>query len=193
MTTDMWDQMNDLTRETVDHLINPAVGVLGWEGTVLSPQQILGRRVVPVASLVEGVHEQRSRDGWPPVLDRVTVSTWDWTELSGRVPPPAVHIAGLLSPGRHWRTGVANTAPFYRLCPVAVLLPAGVARDFRWLGYAEVRGVTVLSGPWPDDVDRGAVDVVVKGRPWSGPRIGPYARWVHEVVYAQLIEQQTRT
>ncbi|MGH3849598.1 MAG: hypothetical protein ACRDRT_07840, partial [Pseudonocardiaceae bacterium] len=47
-----------------EHLAVVAAAVLGWEGAVLPPAALLGRRVVVVADLLEEVHERRIASGW---------------------------------------------------------------------------------------------------------------------------------
>ncbi|MGH3998900.1 MAG: hypothetical protein ACRDTJ_15765, partial [Pseudonocardiaceae bacterium] len=64
-----------------DHLVRAAVDALGWDGVVLAPIVLLGRRVAVVATLIDEVHEQRVSSGWGPVTDRVSVSTWNWPEM----------------------------------------------------------------------------------------------------------------
>ncbi|MGB8202504.1 MAG: hypothetical protein WCF33_22940, partial [Pseudonocardiaceae bacterium] len=84
-----------------DHLACVGVGALGWDGVVLPPMVLLGRRVVAVATLLDDVHERRISSGWGPVTDRVSVSTWDWPELRHLAPPPAVTLSGIIAPARH--------------------------------------------------------------------------------------------
>ncbi|MGH3870877.1 MAG: hypothetical protein ACRDSR_05055 [Pseudonocardiaceae bacterium] len=171
------------------HLAHAAVNALGWQGVVLPPTVLLGRRVVVVANLISEVHEQRIRSGWGPVTDQVTVSTWDWPEMQQLAPPPAVALSGIIAPARHWRTGLTGAAPFAGLCATALLLPAHIARNVECLIHAEHYGPTVLAAAGPHDVDREAVDVVHAGYP--GPvvtsRPATISRWVHELVYNQLL------
>ncbi|MDQ3761472.1 MAG: hypothetical protein M3460_07155 [Actinomycetota bacterium] len=172
-----------------DHLACVAVGVLGWDGVVLPPMVLLGRRVVVVATLLDEVHEHRISSGWGPVTDRVSVSTWDWPEMQHLVPPPAVQLRGIIAPARHWRTGLTGAAPFAALCPTALLLPAHIARNVECLSHAEHYGPTVLAAAGPHDVDPEAVDVVHTGRPRPVATGRPTvtSRWVHEMVYDRLL------
>lgn len=173
-----------------EHLVGAAVDALGWAGTVLPPAALLGRRVVVVADLLEEVHELRIAAGWGPVTDRMSVSTWDWPEMAHLAPAPAVRLHGVVAPARHWRTGLAGTAPFAGLCPTALLLPAHIARDATCLDRAGQHGSAVIAVAGPYDLDPDAVDVVRTGR--SGPvqTIQPnkISRWVHEVAYDQLLK-----
>ncbi len=172
-----------------DHLARAAVDALGWDGVMLAPIVLLGRRVVVVANLIDEVHEQRISSGWSPVTDRVSVSTWNWPEIQHLVPPPAVSLCGVIAPARHWRTGLTGAAPFAGLCATALLLPAHIARNVECLTHAEYYGPTVLAAAGPLDVDPEAVDVVHAGYP--GPittsRPAATSRWVHELVYDRLL------
>ncbi|MGH3883721.1 MAG: hypothetical protein ACRDSG_03865 [Pseudonocardiaceae bacterium] len=172
-----------------DHLARAAVDTLGWDGVVLTPIVLLGRRVVVVANLIDEVHEQRISSGWSPVTDRVSVSTWSWPEMQHLVPPPAVSLRGVIAPARHWRTGLTGAAPFAGLCATALLLPAHIARNVECLTHAEYYGPTVLAAAGPNDVDPEAVDVVHTGYPGPVANSRPAAssRWVHELVYDRLL------
>jgi hypothetical protein len=172
-----------------DYLACAAADALGWDGVVLPPMVLLGRRVVVIAKLISDVHERRINSGWGPVTDRVSVSTWDWPEMHHLVPTPAVQLSGILAPARHWRTGLTGAAPFAGLCPTALLLPAHIARNIECLTHAEYYGPTVLAAAGPHDVDPDAVDVVHVGRPCPAAITRPTAttRWVHEMVYDRLL------
>lgn len=176
-------------RSAPDHLTRAAAGALGWAGVVLPPMVLLGRRVVVVARLLDDVHERRVRTGWAPVTDRVSVATWSWPEMQHLVPSAAVTLSGVIAPARHWRTGLTSAAPFAALCPTALLLPAPIARAVECLNHAQHYGPAVLAAAAPGDPDPAAVDVVRPGRP--RPRLAsfptPTSRWVHEMVYAQLL------
>jgi hypothetical protein len=172
-----------------DHLARAAVGALGWDGVVLPPMVLLGRRVVVVAHLIDEVHARRANSGWGPVTDRTTVSTWNWPEMQHLVPPAAVQLNGIIAPARHWRTGLTGAAPFAGLCPTALLLPAHIARNVECLTHAEYYGPTVLAAAGPHDVDPEAVDVVHAGR-WSPVvtrRPTETSRWLHELIYDRLL------
>lgn len=172
-----------------DHLARAAVSALGWDGVVLPPTVLLGRRVVVVANLIDEVHARRISSGWGPVTDRVSVSTWNWPEMQHLVPSPAVQLIGVIAPARHWRTGLTGAAPFAGLCPTALLLPAHIARNVECLTHAEHYGPTVLAAAGPDDIDPEAVDVVHAGCPGPIATRHPAAtsRWVHELVYDRLL------
>jgi hypothetical protein len=172
-----------------DHLACAAVDALGWEGVVLPPMMLLGRRVVVVASILSGVHERRMSSGWGPVTDRVSVSTWNWPEMKHLAPTPAVQLNGIIAPARHWRTGLTGAAPFAHLCPTALLLPAHIARNVECLTHAEYYGPTVLAAAGSHDVDPEAVDVVHPGRyrPAASGHPSAISRWVHEMVYDRLL------
>jgi len=172
-----------------DHLIPTAVATLGWNGVVLPPVVLLGRRVVVVAELLQPMHDRRRATGWEPVDDRIAVSTWDWPEMAHLVPPPAVRLVGIVAPARHWRTGLTAAVPFSGLCPLTLLLPADIARDADCLRQADRFGVGVVAAASVSDVDPTAVDVLRTGRAGAGPPARTVAggRWVHEVAYGQLL------
>lgn len=167
-----------------DHLAEEAAAVLGWDGIVLPPMTLLGRRVVVVAELLVDVHFDRIAAGWAPVTDRMSVATWSWPELAGRAPEPAVLISGVLAPARHWRTALTCAAPFGGLAPTALLLPPVPARDQDCLMQADYYGCAVLAS-----ADRDLVDLVQPGR--SG-RLATacstsVCRWVYEVIYDRVL------
>jgi len=167
-----------------DHLAEEAAAALGWDGIVLPPMTLLGRRVVVVAELLVDVHFDRIAAGWGPVTDRMSVATWSWPELAGRAPEPAVLISGVLAPARHWRTALTCAAPFGGLAPTAMLLPPGPARDQDCLMQADYYGCAVLAS-----ADRDLVDLVQPGR--SGQLVTACStsvcRWVYEVVYDRVL------
>jgi hypothetical protein len=105
------------------------------------------------------------------------------------VPAPAVRLAGIIAPARHWRTGLTGAAPFAGLCPTALLLPAHIARNVECLAHAEYYGPTVLAAAGPHDVDPDAVDVVHAGRTRTVATapLTTTTRWVHELVYDRLL------
>jgi hypothetical protein len=172
-----------------EHLAVAAAGLLGWRGVVLPACTLFGRRVVPVAELIPEAHAERLCLGFTPVVDRASVETWVWPELSVQAPPPAVRITGMLALGRHWRTGLASVAPFARFCPAAMVLPDGVLglADFQdnCLPRARDHEVTVLTAgqdesldvaqpAWPDLIDPAAT---VTGL------------WLNEVIYELVLAQ----
>jgi hypothetical protein len=167
-----------------DHWADAAADALGWQGVVLPPMVLLYRRVVAVATLLNDVHENRTRSGWGPVTDRMVVSTWDWPELRQLAPPPAVHLNGIIAPARHWRTGLTGVAPFARLCPTAILVPAQIARTVECLHQTTTLGSAVVC---PAESQR--VDVLHPG--WSLPI--PQHQWgweywlTHELVYDHFL------
>lgn len=175
-------------RSAPDHLALAAARALGWDGVVLPPMVLLGRRIAVVADLIDEIHEHRASLGWRPMIDRMSVSTWDWPEMQHLVPTPAVRLNGIIAPARHWRTGLTSAAPFAGLCPTALLLPAHIARNVECLSYAECHGPAVLAAAGPHDVDPEAVDVVHTGRARTATtQLTATGRWVHEMVYDRLL------
>jgi len=175
-----------------DHLARAAADTLGWDGVVLPPMVVLGRRVVVVATLLSEVHEHRISSGWGPVTDRLSVATWDWPEMKALAPAPAVRLNGIIAPARHWRTGLTSAAPFAHLCPTALLLPAHIARNVECLTHAECYGPAVVAAAGPHDVDPQAVDVVHPGRfrPVATGHPTTMSRWAHEMVYDRLLARR---
>jgi hypothetical protein len=169
-----------------DHLAEEAAAALGWDGIVLPPMTLLGRRVVVVAELLVDVHFDRLATGWGPVTDRLSVGTWSWPELAGRAPDSAVLISGVLAPARHWRTALTYVAPFGGLAPTAMLLPPGPARDLDCLMQADYYGAAVLAS-----ADGDLVDVVQAGRSSRLVTVcsTTTCRWVHEIVYDRVLAE----
>lgn len=159
---------------------------LGWDGTVLQPMTVLGRRVIIVAELLLDVHDDRTRRGWGPVTDRTSVATWAWPELAHVAPEPAVRIRGVIGSARHWRTALIAATPFAGLAPTALLLPPGPARQTDCLAQAQYYGASVVA---TTDDDR--VDLVQQGRRGRLATAGSItiSRWVHEVVYDRLVAE----
>lgn len=159
---------------------------LGWQGAVLQPMTVLGRRVIMVAELLPEVHRDRCLRGWAPVTDRLSVAMWAWPELAGTAPEPAVRIRGVIASARHWRTALIAATPFAGLAPTALLLPPGPAREPHCLAQAEFYGAAVVA-----TADRDRVDLVQPGRHGRLATAGSttISRWVHEVVYDRLVAE----
>jgi hypothetical protein len=165
----------------------PQVAVeFGWDGWVLEPMTVLGRRVIIVAELLAEVHFDRIRRGWGPVTDRLSVAMWCWPELADTAPEPAVRIRGVIASARHWRTALIAATPFGGLAPTALLLPPGPARDPACLAQADFYGASVVA-----TADRDRVDLVQQGRGGRLATAGSstISRWVHEVVYDRLFAE----
>lgn len=159
---------------------------LGWQGAVLPPMTVLGRRVIIVAELLPEVHRDRVLRGWGPVTDRLSVAMWSWPELAGEVPEPAVRICGVIASARHWRTALIAASPFAGLAPTALLLPPGPAREPACLIQAEFYGAAVVA-----TADRDLVDLVQQGRRGrlATACSTTISRWVHEVVYDRVVAE----
>lgn len=171
----------------VEDLAAAAATRLGWDGTVLPPMTLLGRRVVVVAEILADAHAERICLGAEPVADRATVSTWVWPELAGRVPPPAVRIQGVLSVARHWRTGLVSTVPFGRYAETAVVLPwwAATTHDYlvNCLPRARRFGVNLLTAD-PEGVVELDLPSTLDGQPLEKDAT---SRWLNEVVYERML------
>lgn len=159
---------------------------LGWEGTVLQPMTVLGRRVIIVAELIEDVHFDRVCRGWGPVTERMSVAMWNWPEFAATAPEPAVRIRGVVASARHWRTALIAATPFAGLAGTALLLPPGPAREPGCLAQAEFYGAAVVA-----TADRDRVDLVQPGRRGRLATAGSttIGRWVHEVVYERVVAE----
>lgn len=171
----------------VEELAVNAANRLGWQGTVLPPMTLLGRRVIVVAEILADAHAERICLGAEPVADRATVSTWVWPELAGRVPPPAVRILGVLSVARHWRTGLVSTVPFGRYAETAVVLPwwSATTHDYlvNCLPRARRFGVNLLTAD-PEGVTELDLPAAVEC-----PLVEQDAtsRWLNEVIYERML------
>ncbi len=175
----------------VDELADVAADSLGWDGTVLPPVKMLGRRVIPVAELVPDAHAERVCLGSAPVLDRTEIATWVWPEMDGRVPPEAARINGVLAPARHWRSALTAAVPFAQFTSAAIVVPQAVTERDDFISACLLRarqfGIAVLSA------DREGVQLELPGRsPAGGPPMEPTAvsRWVNEVVYERLLASE---
>lgn len=196
--------MNDLTRVSAtaitqsppmppvelpplpDRFAPQVASELGWDGTVLQPMTVLGRRVIVVAELLEDVHYDRKLRGWCPVTERMSVAMWSWPEFADSAPEPAVRIRGVIASARHWRTALTAATPFAGLAGTALLLPPGPAREPGCLIQAEFYGVAVVA-----TADRDRVDLVQPGRRGRLATAGSttICRWVHEVVYERVVAE----
>jgi hypothetical protein len=171
----------------VEDLAQAAAVRLGWQGTVLPPMTLLGRRVVVVAEILPDAHAERICLGAEPVADRATVSTWVWPELAGRVPPPAVRILGVLSVARHWRTGLVSAVPFGRYAETAVVVPwwAATTHDYlvNCLPRARKFGVNLLTAD-----PEGSTELDLPST-LESPQLERDAtsRWLNEVVYERML------
>jgi hypothetical protein len=175
----------------VEELSVNAAARMGWQGIVLPPMTLLGRRIVVVADVMTDAHAERICLGYEPVPDRATVSTWVWPEMAGRVPPPAARILGVLSVARHWRTALASVVPFSRYAETAIVLPWWAASTHDYLVHCLPRarryGVSVVTAD-PEavtDVDApGALEVPTGDLDATG-------RWLNEAVYERLLSYAT--
>ena len=171
----------------VDELAAAAARGLGWQGVVLPEMKLLGRRICLVAQLMPDVHAERICLGQGPEVDRATVSTWAWSEFSGRVPEAAVRIVGAIAVARHWRTGLVNAVPFLRWCDAAMVLPMSVVltNDYlvNCLPRARAYGVGIVSSvPGPE------VDLDLPGRGERAPAVvDGTQRWLTELAYEQIL------
>jgi hypothetical protein len=160
---------------------------LGWQGVWLPPMTLLGRRVVVVAELVPDAHAERLCLGYGPVPDRTTVATWVWPEMAERVPPPAVHIVGVLAMERHWRTGLASIVPFARFGDTALVVPGHVGLTYDYLvnclPRAQQFGIGVLTAEPDGEL---TVDLPCRARQ-SRVQQTPVTRWLNEILYERVL------
>jgi hypothetical protein len=169
-----------------DRFAPQVVAELGWQGSVLKPMTVLGRRVIMVAELLPEVHLERTLRGWGPVTERLSVAMWSWPELADTAPDPAVRICGVIASARHWRTALIAASPFAGLAPTAMLLPPGPAREPDCLAQADFYGAAVVA-----TADRDRVDLVQPGRRGrlATAVSTTISRWVYEVVYDKLVAE----
>jgi hypothetical protein len=171
-----------------DRLAPQAVELLGWQGVLLPPMTLLGRRVVVMAELLPDVHAERLAVGCRPETDRTTVATWVWPEMAGRAPSPAVRLVGVLALARHWRSALVGVVPFGRFCDVGIVLPEAVTttEDYQQncLPRAIEYGVEVLTA----DAD-GQVSLAQHAEPARDVDDQQPAvfRWMNELVYEKLL------
>lgn len=172
-----------------DRLAPQAVRLLDWQGVLLPPMKLLGRKVVVLAELLPAAHAERLALGCGPVTDRTTVATWVWPEMADRVPPPAVRLRGVLAPARHWRTALVAAVPFGRFCDVGIVIPEAVTgtEDYRQncLPRAVEYGVEVLTAD-----SQGTVSLAQHAEPArEAEAIEPAVfRWMNELIYERLLE-----
>lgn len=168
-------------------LAQEAAAQLGWPGIVLPEMTLLGRKVHVVARLRLDVHAERIATGMDPVIDRATVSTWTWDEMSDSAPGQAVEIVGVIAVTRHWRTGLAQTSPFARYYDAAFVVPTTVALSADYINNclprARAFGIGLLT------VDEEAM--VERDLPSSTDRVmladDAISRWMNELAYEQLL------
>jgi hypothetical protein len=168
-------------------LAEAAAARLGWHGSVLPPATLLGRHVVAVAVLDAVAHAERLSQRAAPAMARAEVATWMWPEFAEQAPPPAVELVGVVSVQRHWRTALAQVAPFAGQCDIGIVLPWSAAMTSDYLTGCLPRaarfGVSVLTAD-PD----GEVNLDQCGR--QEPLLAEESllgRWVNEQVYDHIL------
>lgn len=172
----------------VERLASSAVARMGWQGVLLPPMTLAGRRVVVVARLRTAAHAERICLGAEPVVDRATVATWVWPEFAPTSPPQAVDIVGVLGIARHWRTGLASAAPFTPYCETGIVVPWDVAMTNDYmrgcLPKAQTFGISVLTTD-PD----GEANLDQEGTRNPAPVAdSALTRWLNELVYQRLLD-----
>jgi hypothetical protein len=176
----------------IEELSTNAAHRMGWQGIVLPPMQLLGRRIVVVADVRTEAHAERLCLGYEPVPDRATVSTWVWPEMAGRVPPAAARITGVMAVARHWRTALASVVPFARYAETAIVLPWWAASTHDYLVHCLPRarryGVSVLTAD-PEAVTD--VDAPAERECPGGTELDATGRWLNEAVYERLLSAAT--
>lgn len=161
-----------------------AAQALGWHGRLVPDVEVLGTRFAAATRIRPEVHRWRSEHGWAPELN----PSWFQSEPSehDHVPVPAVELEGLLVPVSRARYGLAACGTLMTLAPCAVVLPAG--HPYRpWpvleLDYYGIGVVTADAGE-PTELVLAPEDRTAE----FGS--SPFARWLLEVLYAKLLEQQ---
>lgn len=162
-----------------------AVALLGWEGTLVGPLWIAGRRVSTVVSLIGPVHETRQTAGWGPVVDRLSVEALSAMPGLGPLPPVAVHMVGVVSTVKHLSTARHSVFPLSTMCPAAVLMRRARRAE---MCVPEQRGLLGRLGVVAVD-DQESVDVLREPlHPHTYPtQYEVYRRWVLEVMYERAL------
>lgn len=173
-------------RPCLDEYFPEAVRLLRWEGTLIGPLRIAGRRIAAVAALDDAVHQHRKATGWAPMVDRTEVSAHLELPQLGKMPEPAVTLVGALGTVLHLSYALHNVFPFSLMCPAAVVMRRTGSGCVPGRGLVLGRlGIVMVD-------DRGSVDVVRE--PISPPRYPPnyevYRRWVLEVMYERALTAQ---
>lgn len=161
-----------------------AAQALGWHGPLVTDVEVLGTRFAAATRIRPEVHRWRSEHGWTPELN----PSWFQSEPNehDHVPEPAVELDGLLVPVSRARYGLEACGTLLTLAPCAVVLPAG--HPYRpWpvleLDYYGV-GVVTASADGPAELVLAPEDRTAE----FGS--SPFGRWLLEVLYAKLLEQQ---
>jgi hypothetical protein len=164
--------------------IPAAVGLLRWEGTLVGPVRVAGRRVFAVVSLIGPVHEHRVEIGWGPVVDRTEIAIHSEIAQLGALPPVAVQLVGVIAPVRHMSTARHSVFPFSMMCSAAVVMRRVTSRSV----CVPTGGLLGRLGVVSVD-ERGSVDVLRD--PLAPYRCPPqyevYRRWVLEVMYERVL------
>lgn len=165
-------------------LLEACASVLGWQGHAVDRICLFGDEVSVVAEVDDAAHEQRAASGWGPVLDRVTLASWeDIPELWPTVPPRAVRLSGVMCQGSSWRRSLPLAGSYRGLAATAFLLDVEPSDDCRLSAHSY--GVGVLHHT-PD----GGIRLVQPGLagPVSTSRATATTRFAEELVYQRLVD-----
>jgi hypothetical protein len=168
-------------------LAEAAVARLGWHGTVLPPMAMLGRHVIAAAALDTVAHAERLSQRAAPAMARAEVATWMWPEFTEQAPPAAVELVGIVSVQRHWRTALAQVAPFAGHCDVGIVLPWSAAMTSDYLAECLPRAARFGASVLTADPD-GEVNLDQCGH--QEPLLceeSLLGRWINEQVYHHIL------
>jgi len=163
-----------------------AVRLLRWEGRLIGPLRVAGRRVSCVVSLIDPVHQYRQDAGLPPMVDHTEVAIRSEIGQLGELPPAAVHLVGVIGAVRHLGTARHSVFPLSTMCP-AVIVMSRCARNSMCVP-SNTEGLLARLGVVAVD-DHGSVDVLRE--PLTPHRYPPeyevWRRWVLEVMYERAL------
>lgn len=163
-----------------------AVRLLRWEGTLIGPLRIAGRRVSAVVDLIDPIHQFRLDRNLPPVVDQTVIAAHTQIPTLGKLPPVAVQLVGVIAPVKHLGTARHSVFPFSLMCPAAIVIrrhprQGPCVPEYR-SGLLGRLGVVAVD-------DQGSVDVLRD--PLNPHRYSSdyevWRRWVLEVMYERVL------
>ncbi|WP_052120791.1 hypothetical protein [Amycolatopsis sp. MJM2582] len=171
--------------------LSRAAKVLKWPGITIDEMQLFSQRVAVVAEVDSHAHDERVASGWGPVTDRMAVALWEWEESRATMPPAVVTLRGVIARGQRWQRVLAAAGGFVGFCSTAILLDQSHEPNQHCLMTAHMHGIAVLRSSQPGECPHlaqvGRVGPVATARPST------LSRWVEELVYARLLDDDLLT